>query len=427
MNLVAKLMAFSTVLIAVFALEFLFERKRSFENLSSRQVFPLRKLQALNFLMLAIFSLLIPLLRIYKDVSFKRFYSWFGVLELKPTFADMHYVTNSISCPGYYEIGQLIDCGERVFPLQYPSELIRLFFSPFDLRGLEEFLAISQNLFLCSLIALLISRGNFTTNLLIGIFLASPQFQLLMERGNLDILVISLTGFACIALNRSPNKIFLPFLLLILSSLLKFFTLPALICFLFIRCRERKYVLFVLVGFMISLYSLRSALLSARVGIDELKGVIGVVPLINFLKFEESSAISNLNKDFLGTVFIVLLVLFLSILGGLKVKLLSVNEASLGAGSIAISLTFVTLWVGASNYHYKLALLCLALIIISTDSIYLKRQSTEMIKVYLLLPIALLAFRETFFLISNLVIAFLVGTLISLALNSFRHQLRSRF
>jgi hypothetical protein len=102
------------------------------------------------------------------------------------------------------------------------------------------------------------TKKNKTFNYLI---ILSPPIWLLFERGNLDMLIFTLT-FISILLLKS-NKILLAYIFLFLGSIVKFYTYPLLIYFIFIKTKFQTKV-FVILLFILATISIFSDILRIK-------------------------------------------------------------------------------------------------------------------------------------------------------------------
>ena len=165
-------------------------------------------------------------------------------------FIDSKQVINWTEC--YKEVGDQIfassgNCSGYIY-----GKVIPLFFSNFP--GSEN-LSNAVGYFFLLLISLVL--GSVTSHLqsfsikalALAIFL-SPPVLLLVERGNFDSLMVSLL-FAGALLYRK-KKYLLSFSALALSALVKFYTLPVLLVFLF-RSKKRNAILLFIPAFVLTL------------------------------------------------------------------------------------------------------------------------------------------------------------------------------
>ena len=120
-------------------------------------------------------------------------------------------------------------------PYLYGSNLIRMV----DLLGINEsHTKIAGWIFMflfCALLGLIISlvdTKSVVFSLFIFLILISPPNQLLLERANFDLFMILLLYLLALSIYR--NKFLMSVVIVIFSSLLKYYTLPIMIWFLFI-------------------------------------------------------------------------------------------------------------------------------------------------------------------------------------------------
>jgi hypothetical protein len=237
----------------------------------------------------------------------------------------------------------------------------------------------------------------------------SPQVQLLLERGNLDIAVFCLSAFAVYCLMQDQAKLGMAFVFLSIATILKFYTFPALIIVSFIAIRNLNNYLYLLISFSLGLTLFRDVILSSRFGISELRGSFGFVNLLSYSVGEHStdSIFASLS---LSLFFSIVVTSFCLICGFLSATRKSTPYLLKSDGTMISSVIFIAMVIFTNSYHYKLVFLLL------TVSCYFLEYSKQgryldfaLIKILSLTVLSLLAFKETFFLPANVIVIFLCG------------------
>lgn len=146
------------------------------------------------------------ILRLHFPSVSSLFYRLFGVNQLDLRYADMDYFVKTTSCPGNFRVGDLISCEETSLVYLYPSGVIRFTLDFLDLRKYVDILQLFQLSLFVGAVFLLCRMGTQITYWLVLLLVASPQMQLLLERGNVDLFVLTLTIFACLAFAKRKGS-----------------------------------------------------------------------------------------------------------------------------------------------------------------------------------------------------------------------------
>jgi len=346
------------------------------------------------------------------------YYHFFGVNQLDLSSADLDYFVKTTSCPGNFKVGSSINCSGESITYLYPSSLIREALAFLDLRRHLEFLQLFQLGLLVAVVLFACYKGGQLSFWLMVLLLISPQMQLLMERGNIDLFVLSITMLASIFFAQKRDLYnWLGFSCLILGSLLKFYLFPAVVLTSFILFKRRKRLLAIIATLALSVQLIPEIYLSSTSSISELKGTFGFKSFIFFVNGLENTVNPLPNVISLFTSILICAIPFAS--GYLKGKSIFRGMKNFGSENLVLAITFLSLWFFANNYHYKLVFLTISLLFLSQNL-----ESTDSAKkgitlVVLLNVFSLLAYRETLFLVSNVVIVYCCGMLSFVFLANF--------
>jgi hypothetical protein len=161
-----------------------------------------------------------------------------------PAFIDLGPTINALECYRLiglrvYSVGDSSSCwyiyGSTLLKVLAPTGLTTA--STITLGWI--FIGIASTIF--GIIFSLIVSDSKLINLFYLLVLLSPVTMLLLERGNIDIIILLLLTLSALAFNH--NLRFLTVLLILCSSLIKFYTLPlALIFCLFVPNKRRKLI-----------------------------------------------------------------------------------------------------------------------------------------------------------------------------------------
>jgi hypothetical protein len=348
------------------------------------------------------------ILRLHFPSVSSLFYRLFGVNQLDLRYADMDYFVKTTSCPGNFRVGDLISCEETSLVYLYPSGVIRFMLDFLDLRKYVDVLQLFQLSLFVGAVFLLCRMGTQMTYWLVLLLVASPQMQLLLERGNVDLFVLTLTIFACLAFAQKKRSLnWIGFFCICLGALLKFYLLPAVIVgsIVVFRYRDRLYAIGIAILF--SIWLVPEILLSSYSSINELKGTFGLQSLIYFVNGRISTLESIPNLISLCISLLLCTILFFS--GYYKARIMFGFNQGYTPGVLVLVTIFLSVWFFTNSYHYKLVFLTVAFIFLIRDLKIGKAANQNFTFLVFLNILALLAYRETFFLVSNVVIVFCCG------------------
>jgi len=152
-------------------------------------------------------------------------------------FADLKAILQSADCVSNNHLnffGALK--GSSCFGYQYSRELIfvlhNLGATASSYRILGVILTVASIAVFASLASEVTKKSDLKTKILVALIIFSPPTWLLIERGNLDLLIFDLAYFAYRTYRRYPN---LSFAFIAVASLIKFYPLPLLIIYLLRR------------------------------------------------------------------------------------------------------------------------------------------------------------------------------------------------
>jgi hypothetical protein len=343
--------------------------------------------------------------------SSKTFYNFFGVNQLEQKYADLEYFTKTTSCPGSYAVGDLIDCGGESVPYLYPSSLIRSTIGRIDFRSSLDLLQTLQlGIFLLAIITLLYGSSKLCFWLFLALVI-SPQMQLLLERGNLDLLILSLTLLACIfASDEKSMPNWVGFGCLLLGSVLKFYLLPSLLIFSWVAFRRLQRAIAICLSLLLTIVLLPEIYSSSLISITELKGTFGLRSLISF-----ASGSTKVEQFYPEPLLILIASICLFVFSvGYKFGKVSFQHKFVGHPELAIlTSVFLSIWLFTNSYHYKLVFLNIAFLFLTRDFHSHIGEPQTVALLVVLNFLSILAYRETFFLISNVVVTFSSGLLTS--------------
>jgi hypothetical protein len=226
----------------------------SFHNYLSR-IF--QKKTVLDGRLIIIASLSLYFASIYIASFFvRRTYFWrqLGVPALNPLFGDLRLVIWGLECTRKsYDTAVLNSCDDSSGWFGYPRIWLTL-----SGLGLEQRHLIIAGIALALLFYLailsLVGRLNYSEGILYSLFLCSPPIMLLIERGNMDILIFLLLSLSETILSFRTNLTIRTFayILVIYSAFLKLLSVFSLAVIL----RERKKVSISLLIFFSSIFVL---------------------------------------------------------------------------------------------------------------------------------------------------------------------------
>ena len=284
----------------------------------------------------------------------------FAKLRAKEDFIDLSAVLKSIECMEFPIQNIPIDIAYKNCNYLYGSKLISVgsYFNlnPSDTNTFAWILLVLT----CSILSLLFKSTvlNIKQVLFIALVLTSPAISLLFERANIDTLVFILISLA--AWLYAIKWKFCSFVLIAMSALIKFYTLPLLLLIIAVNLTKRN--LFVLSSI---------GMITAITVVTDLTR-IERIPSYGFAQF--GSAVFSWYFDLLGLqvnkllclVFGVLITLSLAICLGkvprrfvpaLDKKYSLINSTTTETIQIWLSLIYLFCYLSGYNYDYRLIFL----------------------------------------------------------------------
>jgi hypothetical protein len=283
----------------------------------------------------------------------------FSNLRAGNDFADLYSTLNTIKC--YDRIGLKVYSAETAGYCRnyiYGSDLLT--FSNFlNLNpGMTFSIGIAFMLSVCVTFAIVLASSTIsrTQTIYAIVLFFSPGISLLFERGNIDALIfvfLVLSGY--LALN---DKYFASISILALLSILKFYTFPCLIIYLFLQ-RKRCRVLF---GVALLLVSFSRIVLS-------LSRIEGAIPEGGYAQFGAKIignysrglgfSVSSLVGSLFGYVSLFLITTFLMRNKQLKNRLENcrVEKSDLVTPGFFCGVVFLSCYILGLNYDYRLVFL----------------------------------------------------------------------
>ena len=174
------------------------------------------------------------------SVFAKQIYSIYRINPIYPQFADLRTTLIAIQCPEVNQIGDYIVCGDRGNNWTYPTVLLML-----RVFGVNEkvtnYLMLFVLLSLTSLIYYLMKQTNAVSLLYSLLLLNCPPFLIVIERGNVDLIIFTLLITILFLLNRNSMSAFALIFsaaLIALASFLKFYPLFAFAPIIYISIRN---------------------------------------------------------------------------------------------------------------------------------------------------------------------------------------------
>lgn len=324
-----------------------------------------------NFLIFNVFYcsvMIIPLIldRLFGFGIFRIINQIFRVSFISPIFADLETILNGINCENVKQVGDLINCPSKTQNIwNYPTALLNLrnLINP-ELRFI---IGLSFVILFLALINFLFYKNFWQINLYTAIILISPPFLLVINRGNLDLLIVVLLILGCLLLDKKPWHKFVSFLIFSFTVWLKFYTLPVfLIIFISTHSRRIKF-LSIFIGFLV-FCSVRIDLLNlSHLLSKDTSGAVGLSVLI-------AKSSGSTDSTFLANpaTAIVLTLTFLLLTWSMNKEIKNIDLKPYYNPLFFIpGFIFLTTWLTTSNYYYRLVLISLVLIYMLKNSISL--------------------------------------------------------
>lgn len=288
--------------------------------------------------------------------------SFFGILGLHPNFADLRTTLLGISCLEVNRIGDYISCGDRGNNWTYPSILL-------NLRGLD----INESAAPLMMFAMLITITFFLYRLsrhlafvpfilLLSLLNLSP-FLIVIERGNLDLLIFLAILIVVSILNNSSISrwaLILCAFLIFMAALLKFYPLIGITPLVYLSLKKIKQfgrstlIIIMTFGLVALLVLLPDLSRLWRNEVIDLSGSIGlgnIVALASGLGSTKTvDAVSSL------LIFILMISIFHKKLWA-ETAFYSNLNVNTRTQLLLTSLIASAPWLTTTNYYYRLIML----------------------------------------------------------------------
>lgn len=311
-----------------------------------------------------------PLLRITKMRGATDYQDLYGIFKFKECFANFGYNFTDKSiypdCAGFVYNFQLL----KILNLNILTGISPSQFHIFQLT-------LYSGLF--AYIYAYIAKTQ-ATKLLTLFLLFSPSSQLLLERGNLDAVMIPLIVFASLLIYR--GRIFQSLILIILATMFKFYSIPI---FLFAVLKAKNFLVkvTVVILFFIALYmSIHNYLLLREKSIETYccsfgNDVFGLY--LNRLGLNLNSTSISI-AGWMILIFSIILVSSLS-RTKLSVCIPRISNSILSESNIflPLMLIFFVLYISGTNFDYKLQILSLAQLVYITNCSESSDRKTQII------------------------------------------------
>jgi len=322
--------------------------------------------KALQITLLAILVFL-PYLagKFFGDTTRVQLYKFFAVGALEEEFADLRTTLYAISCPSVNEIGDYIECGNRGNVWLYSTILLKLRILGANSSWTETIGLIFLLITFASLVNL---HNKFSTlpRFLLIVLVASPGFQLMLERGNLELIVFSFIALALQVDLKKKFGILTVFLLLSSASLLKFYSVASLTFFILFylftsKSLKGKFVLTV-ACLLILATLIPDSMKSRSYGVVDLSGAFGLPNLLALISAGEDTRVVSLGFS-LPIVIIFSLVCFRVTRRALP--LLDPSDLDSHLRLVLIAAPLLLTWSTTSNYFYRTGLLMIFILALS--------------------------------------------------------------
>jgi hypothetical protein len=310
-----------------------------------------------QYLHLIVFVTLVflPILidKIFGFSVFRTLHKIFRVSYIDPIFADLNTTLVGIGCQTVKSVGDHITCYEISDMIWiYPSILLKL-----RSVGLNESVTFGLGILFVIIFASLLrsfSVENSAQRLVLALLVFSPPVLLLINRGNLDLIILICLLQIAILLNRGGKfSRELAYFLCLVAAILKFYAFAGFILLLLTKKTTANVIYFLLSTclFIVLVFADLSKI-NDYVGKD-MSGSIGMPVLISHFN-GNSFAQTNLR----GTGFILVIVLLLYYVVFFLKQIPDLNFRHYYNNIfLLLSFTFMCTWLLASNYYYRLSLL----------------------------------------------------------------------
>jgi hypothetical protein len=255
---------------------------------------------------------------------------------------------------------------------------------------------------------------------IMSIVVLSPPISLLAQRGNIDILIAFLIAVGIQGIQNGRAS--LGFVLIMLTVLLKFYTLPLLLFLLFDkRFRKPEYIVSASIVLLVTMvnFSLIAVLPS-----DGTYAAFGNRAVYYYLQHAELFSLNTprILGDLTGFTLVIVAVLSLTVLGShFKSVFKDLRaEKSLNVPN-AFLIVGISCYMLGMSYDYRLIFLILPMMTIRIPSF----RVSKALKAFLVLAVAYTSFNSMTFV--QLIGDFLIGCIISLFLFLFLSSMSSQF
>lgn len=297
----------------------------------------------------------------YRELATK-ILSFFGILAIYPNFADLRTTLLGISCSEVNRIGDYISCGNRGNSWTYPSILLNLRELEINLNAVT--LIMSTTLISITLILFILTRHMDFGHFILLVFLLNlPPFLIVIERGNLDLLIfVSILGVILLLNNYSTSKwaFILCAFLISIAALLKFYPLIGIAPLVYLSLRNikqfgRSTIIIVmtlgLVAFLIVLPDL------SRLGQYEVADLSGSIGLANLIALASGLDSTKTIDAFSSLLLLILIIFIFHKKLWAETTFYSYLNIKIRTQLLLTSLIATAPWVTTTNYYYRLILL----------------------------------------------------------------------
>jgi hypothetical protein len=290
-----------------------------------------------------------------------RFWNISGIDSGFNRFNDLSIVLNAAECYPIYGNKVYLEnfhCGNYL----YGTFLLKL----------VEFLNVRHiNIYILGLllaIFLVISTIYFTSHALrkghlafVLLIFFAPPFHLMVQRGHIDIVIFSIVSLSLYLFRKKYN--YSAILLLFLTVLFKFYTLPLLLYFSLSK-RSRSFRFFSITLFICSLFLIRQDLAVTPVKVGQLYtgriwGLFGWRTIVDRLNETATIQLNNFQSSFLS--LLIFTIAYFIIYNLLKyflftndVSFQNSKNTTLHEEFYALSLVFLTCFFAGTNYDFRL-------------------------------------------------------------------------
>ena len=271
------------------------------------------------------------------------------VSYLKPIFADLETIINGISCPEVNEIGDTIKCPNESFNIwNYPTVLLTLrsYIVPQD-RFMVGMLFI---IFFLLIINILLVKKIIEPSFFSLIVLLSPPFLLVINRGNFDLLILSLVLLSGILFTRTNLSFIFSIIVLCLTVWLKFYPLPIFVFLMFLVHGSFKRMFIFIIGCSALFTTMNDLKSLAPLISTDIAGAVGLPTLIARLNGGNFASFNLTLYTFLILVIVLIIMYFIVIDLNRRHLIYKYHDPVF----IIPANIFLYNWITSSNYYYRL-------------------------------------------------------------------------